>query len=120
MHYRSIDSDWDEPDGWGKYTIPFLNTLHPITGNLVEHAVRVRHCHAEEVVRQFIYKADRQIRRILESSPRHNAHEFRIENYSASEIARIAGYVRNVVRLFTMYYQTNDENRESDSLKCIE
>ncbi len=119
MHYNKIDTEWDDPDGWGRQTTPFLNTLNPVTGNLVEHAVRVRSAYQSPVIQQFIYKVDRRIRAILESSKGHDSHTFNIDNYSSQDLAKISDYVKNVLRLFRMYYQTADEDQMLDSLKCV-
>jgi len=123
-HYDSIDTDWDNGGGWAESTSPFLNTLHPITGNLVEYAVRGSgshsHLYREEIVQKFIYKADGRIRKILEASPTHNPNEFKVENYSQETYAQIAGYAKNVTRIISMYYQTGDEDKWYEDLKCIE
>ena len=117
---KDINTNWDDPKGWGKQTGPFLNTLHPITGNLVEYAIRVRGAHEYPIIQEFIRKADQRIKKILESSEGHDPHTFNIENYSAEDIGRISDYVKNVLRIFRMYYQTSDDHLMLDSLKCID
>ncbi len=120
MHYDTLDTDWDDPNGWGKHTIPFLNTLHPITGNLVEYAIREHSCYQYPVVLEFIHKADCRIRKILESCDKHDPLEFKTQNYRKAEIARIISYVRNVTRIFRMYYQVSDEDKWQDLLPCFD
>ncbi len=119
-HYDSIDTNWDDPTGWGRQTIEFLNSLHPITGNLVEYAIRVRSCYQHDVVKKFIEKADAGIINILESCENHNPHEFNTRNYSAEDIARVVAYVRNVTRVFQMYYQVGDKDKWHDLLPCFD
>ncbi len=118
-HWNTIDTDWDDPNGWGKHTIPYLNTLHPITGNLVEFAIREQHCYRYGIVQKFIEKVDARIRKILESCERHNPQEFQTKNYSKEEISRLISYVRNVTRIFQIYYQVGDEKKWSDKLPCF-
>ncbi len=120
MHYNSLDTNWDDPNGWGERTIPFLNTLHPITGNLVEYAVRERHCYQYPVVQEFIRKADRRIQKILESCEKHDPLEFKTQNYKKAEIARVISYVRNVTRIFRLYYQIGNEATDYDLLPCFD
>lgn len=118
-HWNTIDTNWDDPNGWGKSIGPFLDTLHPITGNLVEYALREQHCYQYEVVRRLVEKSDARIRKILESCEHHDPKEFNTRNYSKEEIARVIAYVRNVTRIFQMYYQVGDEDKWRDPLPCF-
>lgn len=120
MHYDTLDTNWDDPNGWGQNTIPFLDTLHPITGNLVEYAVREQQCYQFPVVQQFIRHADHRIRKILESCEKHDPLEFNTQNYKKIEIARIISYVRNVTRIFRMYYQVDNQDKWRELLPCFD
>lgn len=120
MHYDSIDTNWDDPSGWATYTTSFLNRLHPVTANLVEEAVRVRHCYKYPIVEQFILRADAHIRTLLATSHNHNPAHFRVGNYSPEDYAKIADYVKNLVHIFSTYYDTNNGSKELESLKCVD
>ena len=121
-HYNNIDTNWDDPKGWAKYTSPLLNTLHPITGNLVETAARGdgKHIYKEQAFQGFVRKADERIKRILETSDKHDQSTFKVENYSEEVYARIAGYARNLMRIFSLYYQTGNEDCWQNKLQCSE
>ncbi len=119
-HYKEIDTNWDDLKGWGEYTKPFLDSLHPVTGNLVEHAVRVEHSYKKPVVQQLLYKVDNHIRELLGSPAWQDPKEFDIKNYSPEEIAKVSSYVRNLLRVFRAYYQTADEDQLGNALKCVD
>ena len=119
-HYDSIDTNWDDPNGWAQSTAPFLNSLHPVTANLIEHAIRVRGSYSYPVIQQFILRADEHIRKMLETADKHNSAEFHVQNYSAADYAKISEYVHHLVQIFSTYYDTNNKDKELNSLKCVE
>lgn len=119
MSLFKIDTQWEDMTGWGNRTSSFLNTLHPITANIVEKAVRVQHCYKIPIVQEFIKKADAYIRSLVEHTDKKFA-TFNIENYSSEDLARITDYVKKCTRSVRNYYQADNDDLQLNPLNCVD
>lgn len=119
MSWSKIDTNWELDKEWRPNTIKFLDSLHPITANIVlDSESRVPNSD-QLIVKMIIQKVDEHIRKMCEKIDKAHA-KFNIGNYPPELLAEIIQYAKRCIRSIAQNQNVDDPLRELDYIQCAE